>query len=80
MCDKIKAFKSFYLEIFPCFGSIAKKSLKSLCGFIVVICPLVEIPFSPNSNTPLGSNNPLRRSNTAGLHKFALSINNQLPL
>lgn len=63
----------------PCFGSIAKKSLKFLCGLIVVIFPFEQIPFSPNSKTPLGSNNPLRRSNTAGLHKFALSINNQLP-
>lgn len=68
-----------YLEILPCFGSIAKKSLKLSCGVIVVICPSEPIPFSPNSKIPFGSNNPFKRSNTAGLHKFTLSINNQLP-
>lgn len=69
----------FYLEMVPCFGSIAKKSLKSLWGFIVSTCPSGPIPFSPNSKTPFGSNNPFKRSNTAGLHKFTLSINNQQP-
>lgn len=68
-----------YLEILPCFGSMAKKSLKSLCGFIVVTCPSELIPFSPNSKTPFGSNNPFKRSNTAGLHKFTLSISSQQP-
>lgn len=68
-----------YLEILPCLGSIAKNSRKFWWGFIVCISPLESIPFSPNSKTPLGSNNPFKRSITAGLHKFTLSINNQQP-